>query len=79
MGIKLSSIVLLLFMCVSAWTQAAGAVANAASTLPPGVSAEALRAGTEAAEAIFATGAVAAADGGGVVDDIGERQFVTHQ
>jgi outer membrane protein OmpA-like peptidoglycan-associated protein len=64
-GVQLSSIVLLLFMCVSAWTQAAGAVANAAPTLPPGVSAEALRAGTEAAEAIFARGAVAAADGGG--------------
>lgn len=65
MGVQLSRIVLLLFMCVSAWTQAAGAVANAASTLPPGVSAEAVRAGTEAAEAIFARGAVAAADGGG--------------
>jgi outer membrane protein OmpA-like peptidoglycan-associated protein len=64
-GVQLSSIVLLLFMCVSAWTQAAGAAANAAPTLPPGVSAEAVRAGTEAAEAIFARGAVAAADGGG--------------
>jgi len=58
------SIILLFFVCVSAATQATGSGASAQTTLP-GVSAEAVRAGTEAAEAIFARGAVAAAEGGG--------------
>lgn len=60
----LRRIFLLVLVCVSAASHAAGSGANAQTTLP-GVSAEAVRAGTEAAEAIFARGAVAAAEGGG--------------
>ena len=60
----LRSTVLLVFMCASASTQAAGSGTGAQPTLP-GVSAEAVRAATEAAGAVFARGAVAAAEGGG--------------
>lgn len=57
--------VLLVVMCVSAAAQGASSTTNSPATLPPGVSVEAVRAGAEAAEAIFARGAVAAAEGGG--------------
>jgi len=56
---------LLIAMCVSAVAQGAGSATNSPAALPPGVSAEAVRAGTEAAETIFARGVVAAAEGGG--------------
>lgn len=57
--------VLLIIMCVSAAAQGAGSASNSPATFPPGVSVEAVRAGAEAAKAIFARGAVAAAEGGG--------------
>lgn len=60
----LRQIVLLALLCVSVGTHASGGTGGAQATLP-GVSAGAVRAGTEAAEAIFARGAVAAAEGGG--------------
>jgi outer membrane protein OmpA-like peptidoglycan-associated protein len=61
------SIVLLWFVGVSALGYAAetGAPTGAKSKALPGVSAQAVRAGIEATDAIFARGAVPAADGGG--------------
>ncbi len=60
----LRRIFLLVLVCVSSASHAAGSGANAQATLP-GVSAGAVDAGTKAAEAIIARGAVAAAEGGG--------------
>jgi outer membrane protein OmpA-like peptidoglycan-associated protein len=60
----LRQIALVVFTCISAAVHGAGGVTNVQASLP-GVSAAAVRAGTEAAEAIFARGAVAAADDGG--------------
>lgn len=54
-------IVMLVLACVSA---ACHAAASAQASLP-GISAEAVHAGTEAADAIFVRGAVSAAEGGG--------------
>jgi outer membrane protein OmpA-like peptidoglycan-associated protein len=60
----LRQIVLLALLCVSVGVHASGGTGGAQATLP-GVSAAAVRAGTKAAEAIFAGGAGAAAEGGG--------------
>lgn len=60
----LRRIFLLVLLWVSAASHAAGSGTNAQATLP-GVSVEAVRAGTEAAEVIFSRGAVPTAEGGG--------------